>query len=177
MKKFTLDATPVVRVSDLSLEYPAHSGSRAYVAVQGASFEIQRGGVLAVLGESGSGKSTLARVLAGRASEVSQRSDRPRVTSGEATVYGVSLQRIGRKDHNQMTAHVGFLAQNAGATLTPELTVGDILMEPIREREKHYDVNLAGEKITEMLRASRFLLRCCNATRMSFQAGKGNVLP
>lgn len=151
MSKFNLDSNPVVQVSDLTLEYPAHSGARAHAAVQGVSFDLERGNVLALLGESGSGKSTLAQTLAGRANEAAQRSDRISISGGAATVFGLPLKGLRRKrDRNLLTAHTGYLAQNAGAILTPEFTVADILMQPIRERDKHYDVNLAGEKVAEM---------------------------
>lgn len=145
------DADPAILVSDLSLGYPAHAGGRAFNAVEGLGFEVRRGEVLALLGESGSGKSTLTRFLAGRAHDAGERSGRIRVGGGEATVLGVPMRRLGRRAAPRLTAHVGHLAQDAGAMLPAELNVGDILLSPITERTKKFDRNQLGELIAEMM--------------------------
>jgi ABC-type glutathione transport system ATPase component len=145
------DADPAVLVSDLSLMYPAHGGARAFNAVDGVSFELGRGQVLALLGESGSGKSTIARLLAGRGAEAGEKHGRIVVNGGDATVLGVPMRKLSRRATTRLTAHVGFLAQDAGATLAPELNVGDILLQPIAERMKRFDREALGKQIAEMM--------------------------
>lgn len=146
-----LQADPAVVVSDLSLGYPASGGRRAFNAVEGMSFSLGRGQVLALLGESGAGKSTLTRFLAGRAESPGEKSARIQATGGDATVLGLSMRKLRRRAALQLTAHVGHLSQDAGATLPPELNVGDILFAPIAERSKHFDRAQLGEQIVEML--------------------------
>jgi ABC-type glutathione transport system ATPase component len=151
MAHLRLDADPIIRVSDLSLSYPAHAGRREFAAVEDISFDIPRGDVVALLGESGSGKSTLAKFFAGRGSDAGEKGSRIRLSGGEAEVLGVSMRKLNRRTRTSLTAHVGLLAQDAGATLTPELNVGDILFEPIVERSKDFDRDALGERIAEMM--------------------------
>ncbi|NLA65940.1 MAG: ATP-binding cassette domain-containing protein [Leucobacter sp.] len=145
------DADPAVQVSDISLVYPAHGGARAFHAIAGMSFELRRGQVLALLGESGSGKSTIARFVAGRAAEAGEKQSRIKVSGGDATVLGVPMRKLGRRATTRLTAHVGYLAQDAGATLPPELSVADILLQPIAERTKKFDREALGRQIAEMM--------------------------
>jgi ABC-type microcin C transport system duplicated ATPase subunit YejF len=59
---------PLLEARDLRKTFPVAGGAlgrsdRRIAAVDGVSFELQRGETLAVVGESGSGKTTLARLL------------------------------------------------------------------------------------------------------------------
>ncbi len=136
--------------SDLSIGYHAHGGAAAYQAIEGVSFSVARGGVFAILGESGAGKSTLARTLAGRAAEAHGRAA-AHINGGEATVLGESLRGIGHRKRDALTARIGYVAQNAGGALPGDLTVQDVLLEPIAERTKRFDRRAVGSHIAEML--------------------------
>jgi len=74
-------------------------------AVRGVSLEIARGESLALVGESGCGKSTLLRLVAGL--------DSP--TAGTVTVAGDTRPQM--------------IFQDAGSSLTPWLTVAELLAE------------------------------------------------
>ena len=78
---------------------------RQLEAVRGVSLEIARGESLALVGESGCGKSTLLRLVAGL--------DSP--TAGTVTVAGDTRPQM--------------IFQDAGSSLTPWLTVGELLAE------------------------------------------------
>jgi len=52
---------PLLQINDLSVDYLSEgTAGRSFRAVDGISFALERGEMLAVVGESGSGKTTLA---------------------------------------------------------------------------------------------------------------------
>ncbi len=138
-------------VSDLSIYYPAHGGSASHQAIEGANFTVPHNSVCGLLGESGSGKSTLAKVLAARGNEASQRSVLPVINGGEALVHGINVGKLSKRKRNRLTANIGFLGQNDGATLPPDRTIADCILEPIAERSKYFDRQDVGFVIAELM--------------------------
>ena len=55
--------TPLLSVRDLVVQFPTRKG--VLTAVDGVSFDIQRGEVLGVVGESGAGKSMTGAAIIG----------------------------------------------------------------------------------------------------------------
>lgn len=104
--------------SDLSV---ADRDSRRRV-LEGVTFRIPRGGVLAVSGPSGSGKSTLAALLAGRIGAGF------RIDGGSAVVEGLDLRRARPA---AVRSVVGYVGQGAGAGLEPRMTVSELIAEPV----------------------------------------------
>lgn len=116
----------VVKAKDLARYYEVSGGlfakKRTLKALDGASFDLQAGSTLAVVGESGCGKSTLARLL----------------TLIEAPTAG-ELELAGRKvDHNNtglirdLRKSVQIIFQDPYGSLNPRKRVGAILEEPLK---------------------------------------------
>lgn len=141
---------PAIVVSDLTVEYPAHGASASCVALHGLDLRVETGEVIGLMGESGSGKTTLARILSGAAfgGDVA-----PRITGGDATVGGYPLRHVRKRQLRRLTFSVGFLEQDAAATLSPTLTAAESIAAPIFARDKHYSQKAAGTRVANLLDA------------------------
>jgi len=83
------------------------------VALQGLDLQVQRGELMAIVGNSGSGKSTLLNILGGL--------DRP--SAGRVTVGGLDLLKLsGREFVRYKREMVGFVWQQTARNLIPYLT-------------------------------------------------------
>lgn len=149
MRDIDIHIDPVIQVSDLSLGYHQRAG-KTFAAVEGVNLTISNGSSLALLGESGSGKSTLARFLAGEGHRHPNKAERVKRVSGEAHVFGTKLSKISRSSYRTLSAHIGFLPQDAGAKLTPDLNVGDLVFQPIEERDRTFDRAALGAYVAQM---------------------------
>ncbi|HUG09027.1 MAG TPA: dipeptide/oligopeptide/nickel ABC transporter permease/ATP-binding protein [Acidimicrobiia bacterium] len=119
------EAPPLLRVRNLSVEFPDANGTIS--AVRNVGFDLQRGEILGVVGESGSGKSVTA-------SAIVQLIDPPgRVTSGEILLDGEDVVQASDRRMRQLRGHsVAMIFQNPTASLNPVLTVGYQMREALR---------------------------------------------
>lgn len=153
-------STPTVSARDLSLRYPSDNPDTRAVAVNGLTFDIAPGEVLAVVGETGSGKSTLAKAVALEADLPEFGS--PRISGGSLSVFGTPVRHISRRGRDRVALGVGYLPQEAGDYLQPRLTIGENVAEPIFSRDRHFNQDEAGEMVATLIDAVRLPLRTMN---------------
>ena len=117
----------VLKVTDLARHYPLTKGTvfRRQVgvvrAVDGVSFELRTGEVLALVGESGCGKtSTLMEILGLSAP-----------TGGSIEVLGRSVAALDRTGRREIRRDLQVVFQDPMASLDPRLPVGDVIGEPL----------------------------------------------
>jgi len=91
-------------------------------AVDGVSFDLERGESVAFVGESGCGKSSLARTLLGL----------HRPSHGRVVFEGQSLGELSERQRKTYRARVGYVQQDPYAALPPFMDVGRILAEPLK---------------------------------------------
>jgi peptide/nickel transport system ATP-binding protein len=142
---------PAVSLSDISITYPGRSSRDTYAAVRGVSFDVGPNEIVGLIGETGSGKSALLRTIAGFAGDGADGS--PLITGGDATVLGQALRRIGRRRRTELTYAVGYLPQDAGQTLDPQLTAGENVAEPIFSRDRRFDQRTVGKRVYTLIDA------------------------
>jgi oligopeptide/dipeptide ABC transporter ATP-binding protein len=90
-------------------------------AVDGVSFELRRGEVLALVGESGCGKSTLALTLMGL--EIS--------TAGTIIFDGQDVTHLNGSAMKDMRRQIQMVFQDPYESLNPLMTVGELVAEPL----------------------------------------------
>ena len=119
---------PLLEVRDLHVRFV--SRERTIHAVNGVSFNLERGEVLGILGESGSGKSVTLRSI--------QRLLPPRraIVSGSITLDGEDVLTLPSKRVAQLRGtDVAMIFQEPATSFDPVYTIGDQISETIVHHE------------------------------------------
>ena len=116
---------PILVAKDLRRFYEVSRGtfkSKSILkALNGASFTLEKGKTLAVVGESGCGKSTLARLVT--------MIEPP--TSGELMIRGVDIVRSDGATRRKLKSKVQIIFQDPYGSLNPRQKIGHALEEPL----------------------------------------------
>jgi peptide/nickel transport system ATP-binding protein len=113
-------------------------------AVDGVSFEIERGKTLALVGESGCGKSTVARLLVGLYEP----------TRGGLTFDGQDAHAAFKSpDAKAMRQRIQMIFQDPYASLNPRWTVDNIIGEPLKEHGLIQDADELKARVAELLKS------------------------
>lgn len=137
---------PLLEVTDLRKYYPVPPdhlfGKTRYVkAVDGVSFQLERGETLGLVGESGCGKSTLGRALV--------RLEDP--TSGSVRLNGTDLCALRGEKLRRIRGRFQMIFQDPYGSLNPRMTIGAALDEPLRLHTKQ-NAEERAESVAHLMR-------------------------
>ena len=115
---------PLLEVKDLHVHFVVREGT--VHAVNGISFSVEKGKVLAILGESGCGKTVtlraIARLLPGRGARV----------SGDVSLNGRNLYELPEQDMQDIRGRlISMVFQEPMTALDPVYTVGGQIVEAL----------------------------------------------
>jgi oligopeptide/dipeptide ABC transporter ATP-binding protein len=136
---------PLLTVSDLRVGF--HTEDGVLQAVDGVSFDLAPGEVLAIVGESGSGKSVTAQTLMGLT-----RGQNAQI-EGTASYRGRNLVNASEREMRGLRgAEIAMIFQDPMTSLNPVYRVGAQIVEAI---QAHEDVSKseAEQRVVELLRS------------------------
>jgi peptide/nickel transport system ATP-binding protein len=112
---------PVLKLSDVTIEYPKRGRQPAFTAVKNFSLEIYPGEIVGLVGESGSGKTTVGRASIGLLP----------VKAGSIEIVGKEIAGADPKQLSAIRRHTGIVFQDPASSLNPRLPIGESIGEPL----------------------------------------------
>jgi peptide/nickel transport system ATP-binding protein len=112
---------PVLKLENVSIEYPKNGRVPAFRAVTDFSLEIYPGEIVGLVGESGSGKTTVGRAAIGLLPTV----------EGRIEIAGSDISKPTAKELRDIRKHTGIVFQDPGSSLNPRLPIGESIGEPL----------------------------------------------
>jgi ABC-type microcin C transport system duplicated ATPase subunit YejF len=119
-----MSGDPILSVRDVQVSFPTGGmlTRSSILGVAGVSLEIRRGETFALVGESGSGKTTLARAVNGLQT----------ISEGEIAFEGQRIDTLSRAAMKPLRRRMSMMFQDPVGSLSPRMTVGDLVTEPFR---------------------------------------------
>jgi dipeptide transport system ATP-binding protein len=119
----------VLEVNDLHVSFSTYGGE--VKAVRGVTFDLHKGETLAIVGESGCGKSVTSQSI------MRLIPDPPgKIASGSILFKGIDLTKVNEPQMRKIRgADISMIFQDPMTALNPTLTIGDQIIEGIRQHE------------------------------------------
>ena len=112
---------PVLKLTDVTIEYPKRGRQPAFTAVKNFNLEIYPGEIVGLVGESGSGKTTVGRASIGLLP----------VKAGSIEIVGKEIAGADPKQLSAIRRHTGIVFQDPASSLNPRLPIGESIGEPL----------------------------------------------
>jgi peptide/nickel transport system ATP-binding protein len=112
---------PVLKLTDVTIEYPKRGRQPAFTAVKNFNLEIYPGEIVGLVGESGSGKTTVGRASIGLLP----------VKGGSIEIVGKEIAGADSKQLSAIRQHTGIVFQDPASSLNPRLPIGESIGEPL----------------------------------------------
>ncbi|HEY2419920.1 MAG TPA: ABC transporter ATP-binding protein [Neobacillus sp.] len=117
---------PILQINNLKVSF--QSGKKLIPAVDGISFELNKGEILGIVGESGSGKSVTSLAVMGLIP-----SPPGKIETGEILFNGKDLTGFSENEWRKIRGNqISMIFQEPMTSLNPLFTIGNQLMEAIR---------------------------------------------
>ena len=111
----------VLKLENVSIEYPKSGRIPAFRAVTDFSLEIFPGEIVGLVGESGSGKTTVGRAAIGLLPTV----------EGKIEIVGRDMTKPTPQELREIRRHTGIVFQDPVSSLNPRLPIGESIGEPL----------------------------------------------
>ena len=119
--KLDKETKPVLKLENVTIEYPKRGRIPAFTAVKDFNLEIFPGEIVGLVGESGSGKTTVGRAAIGLLP----------IKSGKIEIVGQDISHANQKELFSIRSHTGIVFQDPASSLNPRLPIGESIGEPI----------------------------------------------
>jgi len=162
------ESQPLVRVEDLKKHFPITQGLiierqvGSVKAVDGISFDIQRGETLGMVGESGCGKTTAGRTILGLYP----------MTDGKVIITGIPLENASKKQMKAFRQKAQMIFQDPYSSLNPRWTISAIIGEPIKVHNLLPDDKARTERVNELMLKVGLSPRLINRFPHEFSGGQ-----
>lgn len=129
----------LLKIEDLKTYFPIKKGllrrTAGFIkAVDGVSFDIEKGQTLGLVGESGCGKTTVARSIVRLVP----------VTAGQVVFDRIDILSADKSELGELRKQISLIFQDPFSSLNPRMTVGNIIGEPLKVQRA-----VAGSELTE----------------------------
>jgi len=142
------DSSPVVRLRDVTKAYG--TGAAKAQVLRGVSFDIDKGELIALVGQSGSGKSTLLNIIGGL--------DRP--DAGEVEVMGIDTQKASDRTLAELrNRKMGFVFQAFNLLDHLNVLQNVTLPSSFSQQTKHSEIDDRGREALRKVGLSDFAHR------------------
>ncbi|MGJ8514542.1 ABC transporter ATP-binding protein [Carnimonas bestiolae] len=139
------DAPVLLHTESLTVHYP---GRRRLLrrradgvhALREVSLQLREGETLGIVGESGSGKSTLAKAILG-----------VQHASGAVTLLGQRVDGFSMRQWRPLRAEVQFVFQDPYGSLSPRMSVFEIIAEGLRFHQRHLNNAEVAQRVNQVL--------------------------
>jgi peptide/nickel transport system ATP-binding protein len=141
------NAKPVLKMENVTVEYPKRGRVPAFTAVKDFSLEIFPGEIVGLVGESGSGKTTVGRASIGLLP----------IKAGRLEIVGTDISHATQKELFTIRRHTGIVFQDPASSLNPRLPIGESIGEPIflAKLAKGEELNRKVEDLLEQVELPR----------------------